>query len=369
MAQDTRVGEVDRLRGIAIIGVVGIHASLDFLPLAPVSGLTWLLASTGFFLQFAVPLFVFLSGFLLSIRYQGSYSAFRLYVKRAYSILPQYFIFSLLYLAGRNYLYGPVTAMQAVFCLLTASSSYHLWFIAVIAELYLLYPPIDRIYCRAERSSLLPYLLAALFVVQVGWNTACIALEGSGDSFAAGLLQRFFLSQVFYFVAGMYLARNPNILKGPDIKIRFLLPASALLTLAVTCLILPALFLPVFYPYIEGFTVVLYLAAEALNPLLYVLAFAMCYKLAKGIAGRGRAVLGAIGKYSFGMYLIHAAFMPFIVMALSAAGITNTGTAFYLLLFGLAVLLSYTSVYLLSFLPHSALLVGTHNEPGKATAL
>lgn len=364
-----RIREIDYMKGLAILGVIGIHASINFTPLEPMGPLAWFLVNVGFFLQFAVPLFIFLSGFLLSLRYGGEYSMGQFYVKRAYSILPQYLFFSLLFLAGKNLLYGPVTAMQAIFSLLTASSSYHLWFIAVIAELYLLYPLIARIYRRAEKSSLAPYLLIACLAMQVVWNAACTAIEGSGDAFTGGLLRRVFISQVFYFIAGMHLAKNPDAFKGRDIKIRYLVPAPILLTLMVAGLTLQDMLWPTLYPAVEGYSFWLFLAAEALKPPLYFSAFIMCYRLVSGPAGRGKAVLGTLGKYSFGMYLIHAAFMPPLCIALAAVGMENTNVAFYVLLFGLTVLLSYASVYLLSFLPHSALLVGAHNDFGRASGL
>jgi surface polysaccharide O-acyltransferase-like enzyme len=104
------------------------------------------------FSHFAVPSFIFISGFVLSHNYNGPFSKKLFYKKRAKSILPQYMIFSIFYiifdilLSSLNVNVYSVSILKVIFDLLTANSYYHLWFFALIIQFYMFYPYLIEIY-------------------------------------------------------------------------------------------------------------------------------------------------------------------------------------------------------------------------------
>ncbi len=363
-----RIGEVDLLRGIAILAVIGIHASMNFSPTS--TGIpTLALIAVNTALQFAVPLFIFISGFVLSPRYHGQFSKASFYSRRAYAILPQYALFSTIYLVGKAAFYGPVGLLQAAYDLLTAGSSYHLWFIAVIVELYLLYPAIIHVYGRMERSGKEKQLLLLCLIVQVAWSSVWFVSASFAPSDLTDLMHRFFPIGIFYFMAGIYAARHYGTLRiSPFLKLRYLIPVIVALTALIASTGVVNLWMAGQYPVLSFPTLALLVLPRALAPVLDLAAFGACFIASAylmGSKGFARPALRALGKYAFGIYLIHAGFLALAYPALGRVGIAADSPVFFPALFASTLLLSYASVYALSYLPYSTALVGTHNEARK----
>lgn len=71
--KNKRIGEVDYLRGFAVLAVIAIHTSSN----SQILNLNLLLIVNliiDVFSHFAVPLFIFISGFVLSLNYRGLFS-------------------------------------------------------------------------------------------------------------------------------------------------------------------------------------------------------------------------------------------------------------------------------------------------------
>jgi hypothetical protein len=85
------------LKGVAIFAVIAIHTTDWYQSITPGTpiGVGGNLVDT--FDQFAVPLFVFVSGLVLATNYAGSFPKKAFYKKRIAAILPAYLIFSTLY--------------------------------------------------------------------------------------------------------------------------------------------------------------------------------------------------------------------------------------------------------------------------------
>lgn len=146
--------EVQNLRAIAILAVILIHVTAKFTAvgsLTYVTGIALVLDSAA---QFAVPLFICISGFVLTIK---CYPLSTFYFRRGLTILPAYLLFSVIY---ATWLHKPILKS-----ILTANASYHLPFFAIIFGLYLLYPLIMRLYFG--EITLLISLLIQVYIWQV----------------------------------------------------------------------------------------------------------------------------------------------------------------------------------------------------------
>ena len=86
------------MRGIAALAVIAVHISMNYTRIPDVN----LLALTNVFIyitaHFAVPVFIFISGWVLAARYTGYFSIREFYRRRAKTILIPYLVFSGLYL-------------------------------------------------------------------------------------------------------------------------------------------------------------------------------------------------------------------------------------------------------------------------------
>ena len=127
--------EVDILRGFGILAVILIHVCGGIHE----SNLNALVITNMFIAlfsgAFAVPLFIFVSGFSLSNKYSGSFSYSSFWEKRLKFIIPPYIIFSFFYLISSNGL-NSMPSLHTTFNLVLTQNSYgFLWFIPLIGTI------------------------------------------------------------------------------------------------------------------------------------------------------------------------------------------------------------------------------------------
>ncbi|MEC0181119.1 acyltransferase [Paenibacillus peoriae] len=143
MSQKERISEVALLRGLAFAAVVLQHSIAHY---AVAQGariqdgvlLTLLLLCS----KFAVPVFVFITGMVLFYNYDGALNYGTFLRKRFMDIIVPYIIWSLLYELGNQLVQSgesihPLDFLQK---LLNGKSSYHLWYIIMIIQCYVLFP-------------------------------------------------------------------------------------------------------------------------------------------------------------------------------------------------------------------------------------
>lgn len=133
---------VDLIRTVAILAVVVIHVSTAFLDRTlPFTTPFDILLLINQFSRFAVPLFFAISGYMLAIRYSGSFSKSLFYKKRVLRIIPPYLFWIVIYF----FIVFPhpgVSAFSKTFLdsVLTGNASYQLYFIPSIIVLYAFFP-------------------------------------------------------------------------------------------------------------------------------------------------------------------------------------------------------------------------------------
>ncbi len=149
------LGEIDALRGIAIVAVVGVHVTFGFLRAAPSgSPAMWQALTLHLLTTFATPLFVALSlaglalGYPRALGLGAEYGTFL--ARRARRILPAYVVWSVLALV-RSEPAALADPGRLTSHLLHGSAAYHLYFVPLIVTYYLLWPLFSRLAVAARR--------------------------------------------------------------------------------------------------------------------------------------------------------------------------------------------------------------------------
>jgi peptidoglycan/LPS O-acetylase OafA/YrhL len=354
------IPEIDYMRGMAIIAVVAMHCfppTPDWYP-----GLTfnWLNVDVptinGFILtatSFASPAFMFISGFVLSLNYPANALKESSFItKRLRYLLPPYFIFSLITIAGFGIFDRLPSFNKIAFDLIFANASGPLWFFAIIVQLYLLYPWIIKIYGRFAKNGRLVFLFLVLLSINwIWWAIFGYLRDLSNSEYLSIVLSRVVLPYLLFFIAGIGISQNFS-------KISQTLSRWHLTGILVVVLLLVVLLQLVKNHRIE--TAVTIIAAPVYIFVVFILFFKIAMNL-KNITGVAHRLLQNIGRYSFGIYLVH----PLILFGLTIS-LFRTGTLSYdnwlvfVLIFLLTLSLSFVVVSIVRYLPFSRLIIGIH---------
>ncbi|MFD0679573.1 MULTISPECIES: acyltransferase [unclassified Paenibacillus] len=152
----SKLVELDIVRAFAILAVLIIHGTSEATVELPVgSGSQALFLAVNKLSNFAVPLFILLSGLVLFYRYIDDWSgkqAVTFYLKRVKQILFPYLIWSAFYYLYNQWVFTPKQLHwdwgQFLDLLPWADASYHLYFMVIIVQFYLLFPLLVWL-CRA----------------------------------------------------------------------------------------------------------------------------------------------------------------------------------------------------------------------------
>lgn len=170
------------LKGLAIIGVIAIHLNSNLFNFFRDG--TFIkdgLLTFDQIIRFSVPLFVFLSGLSLSLKYQNEKFILWDFLKgRIFKLIPLYLIWStIIYFVG--------------------NADYHLYFVPMIFQLYLLFPLFLLLIKKFPI-----YFLLTVFCFQL-----LLLWQFPGQIFPTDQQQYLFAGNwVFYFVLGIWLAQK-----------------------------------------------------------------------------------------------------------------------------------------------------------------
>ncbi|MEA1961715.1 MAG: acyltransferase [Bacillota bacterium] len=192
--------EFDLIRVIATFTVIGIHITAGYVLVSPAGYLGNQLA------RFAVPLFIIMSGFLLQyadLDHPLDTGVF--YRKRFDRILWPYVLWSLFYIALTSVLSGqPVSLPHLPSQILWGTGYYHLYFVIIIIQLYLLYPFLRKMLLDHPRVVFLCSLLITLASQIILYQNmlSIISLPAAYNM----IYLVCFPVWIFYFVLGMMTA-------------------------------------------------------------------------------------------------------------------------------------------------------------------
>ena len=168
------------VKGICILSVILLHVTTGSAGMKQSQCLTSSLIFINCLTRFAVPLFIALSGFYLSLNPRNE-SAVPFYRRTLKFLVVPYVIYSLIYSLPAFRKSGNL--LEVVRNLLTASASPHLWFGLLILQLYLLHPFLIRWY-RARRHH--GTLIISAFLLQIAWSLALAIMFHDPDPLRSG---------------------------------------------------------------------------------------------------------------------------------------------------------------------------------------
>ncbi len=196
-----RLREIDFIRALAALSVIAIHITASYVSDTTL-GRAW-----NEIMRYAVPLFIILSGFVLfnSERGRSPLSYLQFQRKRMGKVLIPYVLWTLLYVLyiARQFLRDngwegiPRLYSPTLDHLYYGTAFYHLYFLIITFQLYLLYPLLRDAMIRKPQ-----WLLGGSFLVTAFAQTAAYM------HWDLGWRITFFPHWLFFFVFGMYFAQN-----------------------------------------------------------------------------------------------------------------------------------------------------------------
>jgi surface polysaccharide O-acyltransferase-like enzyme len=365
-----RLTAFEYIRGVAMLGVVGIHTGAYSLsnPEVNVHLFAWLEILS----RFSVPIFFFVSAFGLFYRHRPEvpldYPAF--YRRRAKTVLVPYLAWSLIYMAhtswlsGQDWIWSEPHIYEYFFF---GFASYQLYFLVILIWFYLLMP---------LWRSLLPALtarplagLAALLVLQIAFNYySSYSMTVVTDNY---YLSRAFehrmsfwvLHYLFVFLLGAVCALRFNDFTALVARHRRAINAFFALTAAGM--------LAAYYWLLEAQDYSPELAVNTVHQLspigvLYTLAaclffFALFHRPLPPAAER---LLALLGRHSYAVYLVHPLVMYYLADWLAVQGLTMT-VPVVLLFYSLTIAASLLLSAGIAKVPAIALLLTGCSPPAK----
>jgi len=321
VGKKARLVELDYFRGIALLAIVAQHLMGYISHPDAVRGDIAVLSVVWHFINFGVPAFVLISGTALFYNYgnREDFNYKKYLGKRARQILIPYFLWTVFYyyFSGKSLgLNLGQQGLQLLYYFFTGRANYHLWFIVMIFQLYLLYPLFSKLFKlvqeKIHNEKSIQGLIILAFICQLIVNYAYLTVWPQITSFLGNSIiysifnehsYLFCLFWVIYFVFGGIIGLNPFRIREWAKKV---LPYNAVLWLV--------LFFYLLYNYANSLTLTqLYhpcVAVFAVSTMILVYNF--CLMLASREQNMVSLIIKTVGKYSFGIYLAHPLILHFI---------------------------------------------------------
>lgn len=369
-ARQLFVYSLQRIRGVCALAVIALHVTgpAHFTVRAPVDWFSVVLMFANGLARFAVPIFVLLSGFHLSLN-QRNERPLPFYRRTWKRIAVPYVVYSTVYTAVQMTAWGSGNTLAELpggerfvrlwlWNLLHASAQYHLWFIPAMAGLYLLHPFLRRWYRQCRHGG---RLVALAFIIQLGCGlveeaSKQAAPRGHGAALAAVALAC--LPWLGYFVLGYFLHDHAAALLEAVRK-----PATsvaALVTWLTAGAILAAYWaVPTLAGRSFGTIPHPYLPHVLLGPPLSIAALTLMFLWLPRLRGMPpiSRFVQACGLYAYGVYYLHLIVLELVGRGLTAGGLDDGHLGFVALRFLIGSVVCVYAVRQLARWPHTKYLV------------
>lgn len=366
-----RIEELELVRSLAFLAVVYQHVIGIYMRVPGIDEQTAVVYGMLFhLLKFAVPAFVFITGLVLYYNYYENMAYLAFIRKRTVEIFLPYLLWSGIYLSlipgflGE----GEITWWNLAKHIGTGSASYHLWFVVMIFQFYLLYPFWQRVFRFLRRHATNKKKLGATMVLLgIGYGLlmwfSARYIPANSFSFKQVWLDTYLIkyrdrNAFYYFIYFLFggLAAVALPVFRAKIKQYWFWICTAFLLL---------------YGYIgyelfrdSGSGLINLNVATSLKPSMFLYTMAqllVVYGVALSLMkhSRLRLWLTKIGQYSYGAYLIHALVLTYVMQFLRSISLFHEGLLGSVVAFGLCSVFSFGIAFGLSKLPFGWLLVGS----------
>lgn len=345
-----KLQEIEILRAFAALAVVMIHTSATYLlPAKADNNLFLLISSFNVLGKFAVQIFIFISGVVLFYSYKDRQLKVKeFYVKRLrYIVIPYVFwtaVYVLLNKVVKGFVDKPLNYLMLFFNdLLTGQASYHLYFIVLILQFYIVFPFLHSIVKRYGFRKTVLFWLAVGYLIMITF-----------DYYTGYVLfnSRFFIMWYFYFVLGAYVGLNMDSWRKMTIKYATI--GLFFMMFVVDALTWEYFFSTKYYNFDLG------IAATPLKPSVFLytlISIIALYGLSQKIAlssGVLNKSLLFVGKYSFGLYFVH----PLVLRFFASLKLTSHFEGNFALVYVLTVFTSLLLIVIFTRSKKTAVLAG-----------
>lgn len=384
MPRKARIVEIELLRGFAFLAVALQHAIAHY---SIANGarvedgviMTVLLMAA----KFAVPVFIFITGMVLFYNYDGPVNYGSFIRKRFNDILIPYILWSAIYF-GINHGWNFGTLHQWgtwIMMLFTGKNSYHLWYVVMIFQFYLLFPVFRYLIKKVMRyipqrvwtANLI--FVGILYIVLI-YNLSDISrMMTKADipfftAFFTTYADRNFLYFSFYFVLGAAAGLFPERWRDWVDKGKVIYSSIFIILFGYyTYLVVMSFQTP------AGFKIT-FNAVTLLRPIMVVFLISSIFvtyqyamRWTNEAGPRGLKLLSLLGKYSYGTYLIHALMLRLSYQFDSLFFASWNVALRTIMSFIICVILSYFLTVVLSYLPFGKWTVGVSSLRKKPDAV
>lgn len=352
---------IDLLRVIAIIFVVTIHVTDDLINrINYFGGLSWWYSNIlNSFSRIAVPIFIMISGYLILASDYRISDKKRYLIKRLKRVGLPLLFWGVFYTIWHISWFKEPISLTDIFYSILSTKIYHLYFLFIIIELYLLVPTIKGYLTKTKKSSLGKMAFVFLFA-SVFFNLLAYFLK------MTFLVNNIFLISLFYlgyFLFGGYMRLNSTKSKK---SVYFAFPSLLILTFLTS--FVTFLNMKVFHTkgnllfWSEKSGQYFYDNLSINVAIMSLLYFFLMIKVVKKHLKKFylQKTITTLSKFSFGVYLVHV----FVIDLINHYGNFDIHQLlsplwFYISIkIVLAVVTSYLLVYLLASIPFLKRTVG-----------
>jgi len=290
---------IDFMRSICCILVITIHVTAAFWYVFEPGSLQFkTIIQINTLSKFAVPAFIFISGFVLFYVYSSrELRLIEFYKKRMFRVIIPYIIWSIIYILANYIAVGqPVNLKSLAYYFVLGKANYHLYYISLILQFYLVFPLLLKLYQRFSNPIIPVGLLTIL-------NFTFISFVKINFS------DRIFIFYLMFFILGFLLAD----FKKKEIKIS--LYFLTLITL-IYSMVATYYSLDTYKALINADLISRYLYKHSwwyfsIISILFLYSFSS-YAEKKFPVLVNNSIISSIGKHSFTIYLCH----PLVMKAL-----------------------------------------------------
>lgn len=322
-----RISAIEYIRGVAMLGVVGIHTGAYSLSYAGVN--IHLFALLEIFTRFSVPIFFFVTAFGLFWRQdlEESFDYRRYFGRRCRNVLIPYIVWSLIYMLHQSYISGNYVWGLSTICeyLLFGLASYQLYFLVILIWFYVLMPlwrPLLKIVIRR------PFQYLALFLVlQIIFNYySSYGVHGSISNRWLNLFIQYRVSYLplhylFIFLLGAVTALRFSDVMEKITKYKKAITLFCGITLAGMLGSYYGLLIFAQYTPLDAVNIVHQLSPIGVLYTLAVTLFLLALFTFNEPDGKTKALLGGLSRYSYPVYLAHPFAMYYLVQAIEGHGL------------------------------------------------